>query len=255
MNNKRETFLLVHSAWLGAWQWSSIQSILIQAGHLVICPDLSGHGEDKTPIEEITMDHYLKILTDLLDVSEQPVILLGHSFNGITVTKAADLRPEKVKAIVYLTAFMVPNGVSFLKAVQGVKGSIAVDNFYVMDDKVSAMVKIDKIHAAFAHDIPEQLLKIEKPYLTPEPLMPLTYELDVDEAVIANIPKFYIECVDDKAIPIDVQIQMYQGKVQKVYTLHTSHLPVFSKPEKVAGILLDIVNQLDMNEFKKGLNI
>ena len=125
---KKEKFVLIHSAWLGAWQWGNVQSILVQAGHTVICPDLSGHGNDQTPVGEITMEHYLKVITDILDKLEEPVIIVGHSFNGITVTKAADLRPDKIKAIVYLTAFLVPNGVSFLKAVQGVKGSIAVDN-------------------------------------------------------------------------------------------------------------------------------
>lgn len=250
---KKEKYILVHSAWLGAWQWGNVQAILEEAGHTVICPDLSGHGNDLTPIEEITMEHYLKVLTDILDELEEPVILVGHSFNGITVTKAADLRPEKVKAIVYLAAFMVPNGVSFLNAVQGVKGSIAVDNFYVLEDNVSAMVKMDKIHAAFAHDVPEHLLKMEKPYLCPEPFKPLTYELDVNEDVINRIPKFYIECLDDKAIPIDVQIKMYQGKVQKVYSLNTSHLPVFSAPERVAGILLNVVNQLYINDLKAKL--
>ncbi|HEY1046944.1 MAG TPA: alpha/beta fold hydrolase [Bacteroidia bacterium] len=254
MEKKNEKFILVHSAWLGAWQWRNVQAILEYTGHSVICPDLSGHGNDQTPIEEVTMEHYLKVLTDLIDELEEPIILVGHNFNGITVTKAADLRPDKVKAIVYLTAVLVPNGVSFLTAFQGFKGSIAVDNFYIPEEKTSVMIQSDQIHAAFAHDVPEKLLKKYQPLLNPEPLKPLMYELNVDEAIMKRIPKFYIECVDDRAIPIDEQIQMYLGKVQKIYTLHTSHLPVFSKPEKVAGILLDVVNQLEINELKKNLN-
>jgi len=78
------------------------------------------HGSDKTSPGAITMENYVKTITDILDKQEDSVILVGHSFNGITISRVAELRPEKIKSLVYLTAFLLPNGGSFFKAVEGV---------------------------------------------------------------------------------------------------------------------------------------
>lgn len=65
------------------------------------------------------MERYVKTITDLLDTQKEPVILVGHSFNGITISRVVELRPEKVAKLVYLTAFLLPEGGSFFKAVSG----------------------------------------------------------------------------------------------------------------------------------------
>lgn len=240
MTHKKETYVLVHAAWLGGWQWNSVANILKEKGHSVITPDLPGHGNDKTSPAAITMDNYVKTLTDILDAQEEPVILVGHSFNGITVSSVAELRPKKVKSLVYLTAFLLPNGGSFIKAVQGVEGSKAVDNFYLSDDKTYAMVKEDEIQNAFAHDIPKETFEGAKPYIVPEPSVPLMYELEITDTNFGSIPKYYIECTEDRAIPIEVQRAMYTGHVKKVFTLNSSHTPNFSQPDKLAAILMEI---------------
>ena len=240
METKKETYVLVHSAWLGAWQWENVTKTLKENGHNVITPDLPGHGNDKTSPANITMEDYVKTLTDILDKQDEPVILVGHSFNGITVSRAAELRPNKVKSLVYLTAFLLPNGGSFFNAVQGVKGSKAVDNFYLSEDKTYALVKEDEIQNAFAHDIPKEAFDGAKPYIVPEPSAPLMYELEITDENYGNIPKYYIECTEDRAIPIEVQKAMYTGNVEKVFTLNSSHTPNFSQPEKLADILLEI---------------
>ena len=244
ITSEKETYLLVHSAWLGAWQWEGVVSILKEKGHQVFAPDLPGHGSDKTSPAEITMDSYVKTLTDILDQQGQPVILVGHSFNGITVSRAAELRPNKVKGIVYLSAFLLPKGGSFIKAVQGVKGSIAVDNFFLSEDKSYALVKEDEIQNAFAHDISQEAFAAAKPNIVPEPAAPLMYELEITDDNFGQLPKYYIECTQDRAIPISVQRAMYSGKVNKSYSIDSSHTPNFSQPAKLASILLSIAKEV-----------
>ena len=240
MEEQKETYVLVHSAWLGGWQWENVAKTLKENGHTVITPDLPGHGSDKTSPANITMDDYVKTLTNILDKEDNPVILVGHSFNGITVSRVAELRPEKVSKLVYLTAFLLPNGGSFFGAVQGVKGSSAVDNFQLSEDKTYAFVKEDEVQNAFAHDIPKEAFNGAKPYIVPEPAAPLMYELKITDKNFGKIPKYYIECTEDRAIPIEVQRAMYTGKVEKSYTLNSSHTPNFSQPQKLANILLEI---------------
>ena len=243
MKTHTATYVLVHSAWLGGWQWENVAKILKENGHTVLTPDLPGHGNDKTAPGDITMDNYVKTLTAILDKQDESVILVGHSFNGITVSRVAELRPNKVKKLVYLTAFLLPEGGSFFGAVQGVEGSKAVENFYLSDDKTYALVREDEIQNAFAHDIPKEAFDGAKPYMVPEPAAPLMYELQITDDNFGNIPKYYIECTADRAIPIEVQRAMYHGKVKKSYTLNSSHTPNFSQPENLANILLDIQNE------------
>jgi len=237
---KSETIVLVHSAWLGAWQWGTVAEQLAAKGHTVIAPDLPGHGSDKTAPGDITMENYVKTITDILDAQTEPVVLVGHSFNGITISRAAELRPEKVKKLVYLTAFLLPNGGSFFGAVQGVEGSKAVENFYLSEDKTYALVKAEEIQNAFAHDVPKAAFDVVAPMIVPEPAAPLSYALEITEENFGKIPKYYIECTEDQAIPIMVQRAMYEGKVKQSFTLNSSHTPNFSQPQKVA----EIINQI-----------
>lgn len=55
MKNSNKTFLLIHGAWEGAWSWEQTTKYLEQYGHNITTIDLSGHGDDKTPVSEITM--------------------------------------------------------------------------------------------------------------------------------------------------------------------------------------------------------
>ncbi len=241
---KHQTYLLVHSAWLGGWQWEGVTQILREKGHTVLAPDLPGHGADKTAPGEITMDDYVNKLVKILDKQDAPIILVGHSFNGITISRVAELRPEKVSKLVYITAFLLGNGGSFFNAVQGVEGSKAVENFYLSDDETYALVKEEELQNAFAHDIPKEAFDKAKPNIVPEPAAPLMYELEVSEEKFGSIPKYYVECTEDRAIPIAVQRAMYGGKVEKVFSLKSSHTPNFSQPGKLAEILLTLKQKL-----------
>ncbi|TXN34983.1 alpha/beta fold hydrolase [Flagellimonas hymeniacidonis] len=241
--NDKETYVLVHSAWLGGWQWKNVSDILKEKGHTVITPDLPGHGNNSSTPTNITMDDYVKTITTILDKQMEPVVLVGHSFNGITVSRVAELRPHKVKKLVYLTAFLLRNGESFLGTVQSFKDSKAVENFYFSEDKTHALVKEEEIQNAFAHDIPKEAFDAAKAFIVPEPVAPLMYELQITAKNYGQIPKYYIECTEDRAIPLTAQRAMYKGNVKKSYTLNSSHTPNFSQPEKVAEILIELLSE------------
>ena len=72
----------------------------------------------------------------------------------------------------------------------------------------------------FAHDIPAEAFDQVKVHIIPEPSTPLGYKLEVTDAVFEKIPKYYIECTADRAIPITAQSGIYEGKVKKTFTLN-----------------------------------
>jgi pimeloyl-ACP methyl ester carboxylesterase len=235
------TYVMVHSAWLGGWAWGPVASLLQKQGHQVIALDLPGHGKDKTPPSEVTLDLYVKTVTDVLDTQRQPVILVGHSLGGIIISQAAENRPDKVKSLVYLCAFLLPSGGSFMKATEGVKGSMVLDNLVMSKDKTYATIKEDVMHEAFAHDVPDDAFAQARLMIVPEPTAPLGTPISITEEKWGRIPRYYVECLADKAIPPAVQKAMYTAiPVQKVFSMNTSHAPNFSAPQELVQHLLAV---------------
>ena len=84
------TFVLVHGAFHGAWCWYKVIAGLEAAGHRAIAPDLPGHGLDRTPMETCTLDRYVSTVVAAIEAAEEPVVLVGHSLGGVTVSQGAE---------------------------------------------------------------------------------------------------------------------------------------------------------------------
>ena len=238
------TFVIVHSAFLGSWSWRSVTPFLEKEGHKVIVPDLAGHGGDKTPASQVTFDAYVKTVTDVLDTQRHPVILVGHSLGGLIISQAAENRPDKVKSLVYLCAFLLPSGASFMKAAEGVEGSMVLDNLVMAKDSTYVSIKEDVLHQAFFHDLSDDAFARVRPMVVSEPTAPLGIPVSTTQEKWGRIPRYYVECLADKAIPPAVQKAMYTAiPVQKVFSMNTSHAPNLSAPQELAEHLLAVAGQ------------
>ena len=107
---EKKTFMLIHGSWHSAWNWHKITPLLENQGHTVHAIDLPGMGRDKTPIQEVTFENTVKKLCNFIDSIDGKIILLGHSKNGIIISQAAEYRPEKIEKLIYLAAYLIPNG-------------------------------------------------------------------------------------------------------------------------------------------------
>ena len=107
---ERLNFLLVHASWHGAWCWDKVVPLLRSAGHQVTATDLPGRGADRTPADQIRLATYVKHVVGLLDAQGGPVILVGHSSSGLVVSQVAEERPDRVRTLVFLSAFLVGDG-------------------------------------------------------------------------------------------------------------------------------------------------
>jgi pimeloyl-ACP methyl ester carboxylesterase len=108
MSNRAGTFVLVHGAWSGGWCFHKVADRLRAKGHRVFTPTLTGQGE-RTHLGKGGVNLSLH-LTDVLNVfhyeSLSDVILAGHSYGGMVITGIGDRIPDKVRALVYLDAFL-----------------------------------------------------------------------------------------------------------------------------------------------------
>lgn len=235
------TYVLIHGAWHGGWCWDKVVPLLEKVGHKVEAPDLPGHGRDKTPIREVSLQAYADRVCSILDAQPQPVVLVGHSMGGLVITQAAEHRPEKINTLVYLTAFLLRNGETLLQVAGGDEEAVVLPNLVFAEDQSHATVKNEAIKEAFYGDCSDEDVARAKSLLVPQAAAPFATPISTTEERFGRIPRVYIECLRDRAISPSVQQSMYTAlPCQKVISMDTSHSPFFSAPEELAAHLTSL---------------
>lgn len=106
------TYVLVHGAWGGGYGWSGIAKRLRLAGHDVHVAMLTGLGEKAhllTPAIDLSV--HIRDVLGIFDYEKLTnVVLVGHSYGGMVITGAAAKRADKIKALVYVDAFLPDDG-------------------------------------------------------------------------------------------------------------------------------------------------
>jgi pimeloyl-ACP methyl ester carboxylesterase len=221
-----KTFILVHGSWHSSWNWHRVIPILEKQGHKAIAIDLPGMGRDKTPINEVKMQSSVEKICKLIDSIEGKVILVGHSKNGIMTSQAAEYRPDKIDKLVYLAAYLIPNGKTqreySLQDTQGI-----LKPYVTMCEELNAHTLQPEIYKEGLYaDCDDNITELAKLLLSHEPVESAITPLRLTEDNYGRIPRIYIECTEDKAVTPFIQRKMYlETPCEKVYSLRASHSP------------------------------
>ncbi len=235
------TYVLVHGAWHGGWCWDKIVPLLEKRGHKAVAPDLPGHGNNKSPISEVSLQAYTERLIKVLEAQPETVVLVGHSMGGIVISQAAECRPERVKTLVYLCAFLLRDGESLLQIAQGDTEALVLPNLVMTDDQSSGTVRDEAIKEAFYGDCSDEDVARAKSLLVPQAAAPFATPVHTTAENFGRVPRIYIECLRDRAISPSVQKQMYTAQpCQGVISMDTGHSSFFSAPEELAAHLAAI---------------
>lgn len=238
-----KSFILIHGSWHSAWNWHKVVPLLEKAGHKAIAIDLPGMGRDKTPIGEVTLQTGVAKICKVLDSIDGKAILVGHSKNGIMISQAAEYRPEKIEKLVYLAAYLIPNGKTQREySLQDTEGVLKpyVD-FHEATQSSTLRPEIYK--EGLYHDCEDDITELAKVLLSHEPFVSGITPLQLTEERFGSIPRYYIECTEDRAVTPFIQRKMYtETPCEKVYSMNTSHSPFFSKPKELVDILCEISN-------------
>lgn len=230
-----ETFILIHGAWHGGWCWENIERRLHALGHKTIAPDMPGHGLRKEKIENQTLQNYVDCVVKILDEQEEPVILVGHSLGGAIVTMAAEARPEKIRKIIYLAAFMMAPGQSCNGMKSGIK---PMDLLARSENGLTVPWGLEQVNNRFAQDCSNVDRQYMISKLNEEAIEPLIAEVFPTEKRWGSIRRFYIACLHDKAVSPDVVKEMLQtSPCEEVYELLADHSAFYSAPEELCYVL------------------
>ncbi|MGN9841966.1 alpha/beta fold hydrolase [Nonomuraea sp. H19] len=110
-------FVLVHGAWHGPWAWERLTPLLHQAGVRTMTPALTLEGDAGLD----THVHEVLTALDAAATVDEDVVLVGHSYAGLVVRQATDLRPDLVNHVILVDGWAGGDGASMF--------SLAPDTF------------------------------------------------------------------------------------------------------------------------------
>jgi pimeloyl-ACP methyl ester carboxylesterase len=245
----KPTIVMVHGAWHWGGCFLKVANRLTQMGYPVVMPDLKSHGYSAATYDQVTdMADYAAPVSAILQAATSPVVLLGHSMGGVTLTYLAELYPDKIRKLVYLTAFMTPSGKSandYIFSAAYATDPAAAELFQLLSassDSKGVVLDVAQpalVKAAFYADCSDHEVAIAAANIIPiNSNVPYGAVAATTVAKFGSIPRVFIECTLDKAIPIAQQRQM-QADVPgaTVMTLATSHSPFFSEPDQLANLI------------------
>lgn len=111
---ENHTFVLVHGASGGGWDWQTVAKHLSAKGHTVYRPTLTGLGEKyhlASPEINLTT-HINDVVNTIVFEKLHNIILVGHSYGGMVITGVMDRIPERIQHVTFLDAMVPDDGMS-----------------------------------------------------------------------------------------------------------------------------------------------
>lgn len=220
-----QTYVIVHGAWGGGWDWRAVDSALSRRGHRVQRVTLTGLG-DRVHLANPSIGlqtHITDVVNTIRFENLRDVILVGHSYGGMVVTGAADQIADRIKRVVYVDAFVPDSGESL--------AMLAGPGFNAM---VTASVKDGMIIPAWASaDAPA-------PKDVPHPLKTMTDSIVLTDAAARKKPAYYILTMDKGATEdgFSASAKRAADRAWPVDTLITDHTPERSAIPALVRLLL-----------------
>jgi pimeloyl-ACP methyl ester carboxylesterase len=279
------TFVLVTGLGATSFLWNPLVRELVLRGQRALPVELPGHGFDTvfplgygspqdldqltttaSPLAGLSLDDYAEHTLGIVRLVAEhgPVILVGHSLGGSTLTRVANTVPDLLARIVYLSAYCCvasPSVTAYTPTDPGPdsplgraremvflghpgRTGVARTNPRTADPEVLAAQ-----HALLMADLdPAQVPAVLADATQPdEPLQVVLADARVDAATWGRLPRTYIRTSQDEVIPVHIQDRMIAEADQltpanpfTVHTLAASHFAPITQPAWVADILTTV---------------
>jgi len=226
----QSTYVIVHGAWGGAWQFKNTAKKLLEAGHVVYRPTMTGLGErHHLYTDQVNLTtHITDVVNTILFEDLQDVILVGHSYGGMVATGVADSIPERIKKVIYLDAIVPEANQSAIRALG--MGDLDGGNSFKSEN--------GRIIPGWVRDT------TKAPRDVPHPAATFTQPLKYDAEKLAKLPITYILTYQNASggKEKDDFYRFYKKAKErnwKVVELEASHNPQIDKLNELVSILLE----------------
>ena len=216
------TFVIVHGAWAGSWDWDRVAERLRARGHVVHVPTLSGLGERSHlahfPITLTT--HIDDIINEMAWHELTDVVLVAHSYGGFVATGVLERAVDRVASLVYVDAFIPADGQSFEDIMGEKLTGPVVPVPEIGDNEYPTRAEADRV-ARLA---------------TPQPTGTFTQRLEVTGAYLKVARKSYILATGWDGFG-SVAAPLRDDPAWSVHELPCGHDVPLLMPEELAGLL------------------
>ena len=113
----KQTFVIVHGATGGGWDWRTVSEHLSAQGHRVYRSTLTGLGERfHLASPEVNLETHISDIVNLILFEDlQQVVLVGHSYGGMVLTGVMNQIPERIQHATFLDAAVPDHGMSAIQ--------------------------------------------------------------------------------------------------------------------------------------------
>ncbi|MGH7912288.1 MAG: alpha/beta fold hydrolase [Candidatus Dormibacteraceae bacterium] len=220
--------VFVHGSWHGSWCWEQVRPRLEKRGIAVRTLDLPSCGRDPGRLADLAGD--TQAVGQVLDRIDGSIVVCAHSYGGAPAT-AAVAGHERVRHLVYLSAFMLDSGESCAVITGGSLPSWCVvkeDGTFMIDPAAAP----DILYGDCDQRTQDRAIRRLVPQLR------VTATQTISSAGWRRCPSTYVVCTQDHAIPPPTQRRLAERAGETV-ELTSSHSPFLSQPEAVAEVLAD----------------
>lgn len=263
------TFVLVHGAFCGAAVWSPLVRELTLRGHRALAVDLPGHGLSAvvpdgpgapSGMAGIGTADDVAAVTEVVARAARngPVVLVGHSRGGLTVTAVANAVPDLLERVVLVSAWCCAGRPQSAYAALPEYADNLLDpllgGLLAGDPGALGAIRVawpeggdllDGLQAALLADGTRAELRA---YLhlqdTDEALAIDEVATQVDPASWRTLPHTYVRLLRDRALPLALQDRfvadtdaLLPGNPFDVHDLDCGHVRVQLHPEGLADVL------------------
>ncbi|XP_042487101.1 salicylic acid-binding protein 2-like [Macadamia integrifolia] len=254
-NDEQKHFVLVHGAGHGAWCWYKVENLLTSLGHKVTSLDLAASGINPKQVDDLQSiaNYYEPLMVFMASLpKDEKVILVGHSYNGLSTSVAMERFPEKVSVAVFISATMPSPTNSFvdiLKEYDTRQTKANMNSQYdVRQVKGSTQIipKPEKLAKQYQKSPPEDLILATK-LVRPIGLFgiaDLLKEATVSDEKYGSVSRVFILCDEEDDIKAIFRWMIAQNPPDEVKEIPGSdHMVMISKPQELCAYLQEIAHR------------
>ncbi|MER9142066.1 alpha/beta hydrolase [Mesorhizobium sp. M0871] len=228
--SSKPTIVLVHGAMADSSSWNSVIPILCHDGYTVVAV--------ADPLRSVSGD--AAAVASVVESIDGPVVLVGHSYGGSVITKAA-LNSKNVRALVYVAAFAPDKGESTFALISKFPGSelgaALAKPIALPDGSLQLSVDPAKFAGPFAADLPMEQVALMA--ITQRPVAETALKEASGAAAWKTLPSYFVYGAADKSIPPALHDFMAKrAHAREVVVVQgASHVVMLSHPANVAEVI------------------